>query len=144
MDTDFAGFQIDGLIDAFHYANLQVNNSILAERVDHGARPGIERNQSITGGDVQHTLVTSSVGPVRHATSRELPRGVRGSLAFAEAVRPDQLTGFPIERNNRSPRAAGGVQDTLDHERRSLQFVFGKRTQVVGLEAPGHLKLVKV
>src|SRR6266446_347731 len=110
MDTDLTGFQIDLLVDPFHHANYQVDHSVLTERVDDGAGLGIERHQPITRRDIEHALVTSSVGPVPHATARKLTRSVGGSLAFAEAVRPDQLSRFPVEGDNGPPGAAGRVQ----------------------------------
>ena len=38
MEADLAGLQIDLLADAFHDADLEVEDPVRAKRVDHGAR----------------------------------------------------------------------------------------------------------
>ena len=52
MNSDFAGFQIDLLVVALDGANLQINDAIFAERVDHRAILGVQRNEPVTGRDV--------------------------------------------------------------------------------------------
>ena len=144
MDANFAGLQIDLLIDAFHDADLQIEDPVRAERIDQRSCPGIELHKAIPRRDVDHPLVAFAVGPVRHTTARQLPRRDRGALAFAQAVRPDQLAGFRVERDDRSPRAGGRVEHAFDHQRRALQLEFGKRPEAVGLEAPRNFQRVEV
>ena len=85
-----------------------------------------------------------AVGPVGDAAARQLTRGVRGARTFAQAVDPDLLAGLRIERDDRTARAGGGIDDTLDHQRRALKLELGTRSEVVGLEPPRHLELVEV
>src|SRR5207248_6848845 len=68
----------------------------------------IERDEAIAGRHVQHSLVALAVGPVRDAASRQLARRDRGAVAFTVAVRPDQLSRFPVERDHRASRAEIG------------------------------------
>ena len=78
------------------------------------------------------------------AAARQLPRRDRRARPFAQAVRPDQLAGPAVERDDRSARAAGRVEHALDHQRRAFELVLGARAEVVGLEPPGDLELVEV
>ncbi len=80
----------------------------------------------------------------RHAAARELARRDGRALSLAQAVRPDHLAGLAVERDDRSARAAGGVENPLDRQRRPFEFVLGARAEVVGLEPPGDLELVEV
>ena len=80
----------------------------------------------------------------RHAAAGQLPRRDAGALAFAQAVRPDQLAGLAVERDDGAPRAAGGVQHAVDRERRAFELVFGPRTEDVGLEPPRDFELAEV
>jgi hypothetical protein len=57
-------------------------------------------------------------------------------------VRPDQLAGLAVERDDRTARAAGCVEDAVDGERRTFELVLRTRPETVGLESPGHLELV--
>src|SRR5438093_4658404 len=100
MNADFTALQIDLLVDPFHDADLQVNHAVLAERADRRAILRIESYQSIARRDVQHALITSSIGPVRHPAPRQLPRSDGCTLAFAQAVRPDLLARFRVQRHD--------------------------------------------
>ena len=59
-------------------------------------------------------------------------------------MRPDQLAGLRVERDNRPARPAGRVEDAFHHQRRALQLVLGERAEAVGLEPPRHFELVEV
>src|SRR5215469_1223733 len=137
MYADFSGFQIDLFIDTLNSADLQVYDSILAERGDHRAVFRIQCNELVARSHVENAIVALAVGPVPDAAARKLPRSIRGALAFPKAVRPNQLARLSIERDNGSARPGGRIQDALDHQRRAFELVFRKRAQVVGLEAPG-------
>ena len=69
MNSDFAGFQIDLLVVALDDANLQINDAILAERVDHRAVLGVQRNEPVTCRDVQDAVVAFAVRPVCDTTA---------------------------------------------------------------------------
>src|SRR5260370_40253260 len=49
-----------------------------------------------------------------------------------------------MREDHRTPRVAGGVDDAVDHEGRSLQLEFGEGSEVIGLKAPGDFELVEV
>src|SRR5262249_19075925 len=91
VQADLAGLEFDLLPLAGDRALLQIDDAALAERRHHRAVLGVERDQAIAGGHVEHTVVAFAVGPVRHAPARQLPRGDRGAVALAIAVRPDHL-----------------------------------------------------
>src|SRR5579863_1735387 len=69
MQADFAGLQIDLLIDPFDHADLQVHHAARTKRTDRSAGLGIELDQPVAGGHIEHALITISVGPVRDSTS---------------------------------------------------------------------------
>ena len=94
--------------------------------------------------DVDDAVVTLAVGPVGEAAARELARRVDGARAFLLGVHPDHLAGLAVERDHRAARAAGRVDDALDHQRRAFELELGTRAEVVGLEAPGDFELVEV
>src|SRR5579883_1382498 len=85
-----------------------------------------------------------AISPERHTASRQLAGSDSGALTFAHAVRPNQLAGFSIQRDDRTARASSGVENTIDGQRGAFQFVFGPRAEIVGLEAPRRLELVEV
>ena len=102
--ADLAGLEIDLLAGAEDDAFFQVDDAVLAEAGDRRAVLRVERDQPIAGRDVEDALVAAAVGPVREAAARELTRRDAGALAFAQAVRPDQLAG--LRRRARRPSAA--------------------------------------
>jgi hypothetical protein len=59
-------------------------------------------------------------------------------------VRPDQLAGAAVERDDRPPRAAGRVQHAVDGEGRAFELELGTRSEHVGLEPPRDLEALKV
>ena len=144
VQADLAGLQLDLLALAGDRAFLQVDDAALAERRDHRAVLGVERDQAVAGRDVEDAIVALAVGPVRDAAARQLARRDRGAVAFAVAVRPDQLAGSAVERDDRSARAGGGVEDALDRQRRAFELELGAGAEVVGLEPPGDFELVEV
>src|SRR5262249_1408411 len=95
-------------------------------------------------GHVEHPLVAFAVGPIGDAPARELSRRDRRAIPFPVAVRPDELTGFAVERDHRPSRAGSGVEHAMDGERRPFELELGARAEIVGLEAPRHLELVEV
>src|SRR5690349_19621880 len=129
MQASLTGFEIDRLANAAVHPGLEVDDAAFAERRDHLPGLRVERDQAITGRHVDHAVVTPAVGPVRHAAAGELTWRVRGTLAFTQAMRPDQLAGLRIERDNRPPRAARGVDDAFHHQRRAFELELGTRPQ---------------
>src|SRR5206468_5538618 len=109
MDSDLTRFQIDLLIGAFHDADLQVDDAVLAKRSDDVAILRVEGYEPVTRRHIQDAFVALAVGPIRNAAARELARRIPRAFAFAQAVRPDQLAGFRVKRDHRSagrPRRA--------------------------------------
>ena len=144
VHADLAGFQIDLLALAFDGAELQIEDAALAEGRHERAVFRAQLDELIARRDVNHAIVALAVGPERHAASGQLPRRDGGALALAQAVRPHHLARPSVERDDRSPRAAGRVENAFDRERRAFELVLGPRAQVVGLEPPRDLELVEV
>ena len=143
VEPDLAALEIDLLSLADHGADLHVDDAVLPERRDGDAGLRVERDEAIAGRDVDDAIVALAVGPVREAAARELPRRVDGARAFLLGMHPDQLAGLRVERDHRSPRAAGRVDHALHHQRRPLELELGARAEVVGFEAPRNLELVE-
>src|SRR5207237_4644931 len=114
VEADLAGLVIDLLALAVDRAFLEIDDAALAERLDHRPVLRVQRDQAIAGRDVQDALVVPAVGPVGDAAAGELARRDRGAIALAVAVRPDQLAGPPVDREDRSPRAGRRVQHAAD------------------------------
>jgi len=78
------------------------------------------------------------------SSPRELTWRDRRALALAQAVGPDLLARFRIERDNRPAGARGRIQHALHHERRAFELELGERAEVVRLESPRDFELVEV
>ena len=124
-------------------ADLQIDDAVGAEGSDHRAGLGVELDEAIAGRHIDDALVALAVGPIGHAAPRQLPRRDGGALALTQGMRPDHFAGFGIERDHRAPRAGGGVEHALDHDRRAFQLPFRIGTEGIGLEAPGDFRLLK-
>jgi hypothetical protein len=80
---------------------------------------------------------------VQYETPR--PESWRGAIAravaFAVAVRPDQLAGLAVERDHRAPRAGRGVEHALIDERRAFELELGRvpRLSVLNRQATSSL-----
>src|SRR6185369_1815542 len=85
-----------------------------------------------------------SLGPVREAPSRQLPRRVRPACAFTFGMDPELFAGARIERKDGAAGAAGRIEDTVDDERRRFEKELGTRTEVVGPEAPGDFQGLEI
>src|SRR3954466_11190069 len=109
MPADLPGLEIDLLPGAEGDAFLQIDDAVLAEAGDRRAVVRVERDEAVAGRDVDDTIVPTAVGPVGETASGELARRDAGAFPFAQAVRPDQLAGLPVERNHGSPRAGGCI-----------------------------------
>src|SRR5439155_5951663 len=136
VDADLAGLEIDLLPLADHGPLLEIDDAVGAERIDHRAGVRVERDETIARRDVDDAVVAAAVGPVRESAARELPRRDAGAFALTQAVRPHQLAGLAVERDDRSPRAAGRVQHAVDSDRRLFELVLRTRSERVGLESP--------
>src|SRR3954449_3675212 len=117
MQADLAGLQLDLLSLAGDRALFQIDSAAFTEGGHHRAGLRVQRDKAVAGGDVENPVVTLAVGPVRHASSRKLARRDGGAITLAVAVRPDQLAGAAVERDNRTPGAGGRVEDALDGQR---------------------------
>src|SRR5258705_12362408 len=73
-----------------------------------------------------------------------MARGNGCTISFAVAMRPDQLAGAAVQRDDRTPCTRGGIEHAFDGERCSLELVLGARAEVVGLEAPRDFELAEV
>src|SRR6185369_17791054 len=100
--------------------------------------------QAVPGRDIEDAFVAAAVAPVGEPAARQLARRHAGAFAFTQAVRPEQLAGLAVERDDGAPRAAGGVEDAVDRERRAFQLVLRPRAEDVGLEAPRDLECAEV
>ena len=139
MEADVSGLQVDHLIVVL----LQVHDAAGSEAAHQGAGLRIQRNHPIAGRDVQDAFL-AAVGPVRQPAAGELARRRLGAFAFHFAVHPLELAGRRIQRHDRAPRAAGGIQHAFHHQRRGLKLEFRQRTEMIGLESPGDFELVEV
>src|SRR5437879_3905318 len=102
MDADFTGHEIDRLAVAVHGHLFQIDDAVLAERLNRRAGPRIERHEPEPDRDVQDSLL-SAIGPVREAAARQLARRHGAALSFMLAMDPEQLTGCRVERDDGSP-----------------------------------------
>ena len=139
VQTDVAGDQVHVLI----VLELQIDDAVLAERGDRRAGLRVERLHAVARRDVDDPR-RPSVRPVREAAARELTRRFLAALALVFAVHPLHLAGRGIERDDRAARAGGRVDPSADHQRRRLEVELRPRSEVVGLEPPGHFEFVEV
>jgi len=142
--ADLPGLEIDLLLVAVNGADLQIDEAILAERHDRRAGLRVQLREPIAGRHVDDALIAAAVGPIGEAASRELARRDAGALALADTVRPDQLPGLRVERDDGAARAGRRIQHAVHHQRRAFQLVFRERAEGVGLEAPRDLQLPEV
>ncbi len=144
VHADFTGLEINLLLVAVHDADFQVDEPVLAERGDRRAGLRVQLREPIARRDVDDALVAAAVGPVGQASARQLTGREAGALPFTHAVRPDQLAGLRIDRDDRPARAGGRIQHAPDHQRRPFELVLRERAERVGLEAPCDLELAEV
>ena len=88
VHANFSSLEIDLRADAFHDAHFQIEDAAVGERCDERAVFRIQLDETITGRHVDDAIVSSSVGPVRHAAPRQLPRRHGRALALAQAMCP--------------------------------------------------------
>src|SRR6185369_11140924 len=100
MQPDLAGLHLDLVALAGDRAFLQIDDAALAERRDHRAVLGVERDETVARGHVEDAVVTLAVGPIGNAAARQLARRDGGAVPLAIAVRPDQLAGAAVERDD--------------------------------------------
>ena len=74
MHADLSGLEVDLLVIPSHCAELEVDNATRPERLNQCSGLCIQLNQSITGRHIHNSLITSTIRPIRNATSRKLPR----------------------------------------------------------------------
>src|SRR5687767_5891468 len=122
---------------------LQIDGSSSSETGDRITGSSVERDQPVSGRDVEDALFLA-VAPVGEAAAGKLSRRGGAASALVLAVYPQQLAGAGIERDHGAPRAAGGVEASSHHERCRLQVEFRTRTEVVRLETPCDFEVVEV
>ncbi len=148
VETNLALLEIDlhllaVLVD--HHALLEVDDALLAEGLDRVAGLGVERHEAVAGGDVVDAVVGLAVGPVGDAAAGQLTgRPARRAFALVHAVHPLLFAGLAVERDDRAAGAGDRVDRAADHDRRRAKLGLGARTEVVGLEAPGHFHLAEI
>ena len=111
---------------------------------DAVTRPGVEGNEAIALRHVQDAFLFP-VGPVRQSP---LPDSCRGAAA-PRAPSSSLWTHFnsPVAASSDDDRPTGTrsrVQSAANHERRGLEIELEARTEVIGLEPPGHFELAEV
>src|SRR5205809_7677937 len=112
MQADLACDEVHDLV----VLQLQIDDPAPTEAGNRGARFCVERDQSVSGGDVQNSLLTA-VGPVREPATRQLTRCRLTALALSLAVHPDQLTCEGVERGDGPSRAGRRISDATYHPR---------------------------
>src|SRR5205807_10053512 len=100
VETNLAGLEIDLLALPEDGASLEVDDATLAEGLDHRAVLRVERDQTIARRHVEDAFVAFAVGPVGDAAAGELPGRDRGPIAFAITVRPPELAGLSVKRDD--------------------------------------------
>jgi hypothetical protein len=139
VQPDFAGDRVDLLV----VLELQIDDPRVPESRHGASRSRVERDQLVAGRDVDDALVLS-VRPVREAAAGKLPRSRVAAGALIEAEHPSQLPCGGVQRHDRAPGAARGIECAVDHQRGGLELELGPRPEVVGLEAPGDVELAEV
>ena len=128
-----------------HHADFEIDDAFVAKGGSRLAGLGVERDQAIARRDVEHAIVAFAVGPIGHATARELTRRPPcGPLTLVHAVDPLLFAGARVERDDGAARASHRVNHPLDHQRRRAKLCFGTRTEIVGLESPRDFHLAEV
>jgi hypothetical protein len=141
LEPDFASGEIREY--RLVIVEFEIDRAVFAKPGHKRAGFGVECDQPVAGSDVEDALLFA-IGPVGHAASRQLAGGSRGAGSFALAVHPHYFAGGCVQRHHRATCAAGGVQHSLDHQRRAFEFVLGPRAQIIGLITPGKLQLAEV
>ena len=59
-------------------------------------------------------------------------------------MHPEQFAGRSINRDCGPARPGGGVEHSVDHERRAFQFVLRTIAEHIGLQAPGHFEVIEI
>ena len=139
LQSDVGGDRIDLLI----VVPPQIDHAVASESGQRAAGLGVEGDHLVAGRDVHDPLVRA-VGPVGQAAAGQPARRGVGARPFVEAEHPLQLAGRRVEREHGPPRAAGGVQHAVHHERRRLVVRLRAGAEIVGLEAPRHFQAVEV
>ena len=139
MEARFAGRQVDLLVPV----GLQVHLAGGPETRNARAALGVQRQQTVAGGDVVDSLVLP-IGPIAHAPPGKLSRRGRGAGALPLRMHPHQLAGGRVESHHAPPRAPRGVDHPAHHQRRALQLELRPVAEGVGLEPPSHLQLGEI
>ena len=141
MEADLARGEVGE--DRLVVVQLEVDEAVGAERRDRDAGLCVERDEAIARRDVEDAFRVA-VAPPGEPAAGELAGGSSAARPLVFAVDPEQLTGGGVECDDRAACAGGGIEDTVHHERRALELVFGASPEVVGLEAPGDFEVLEV
>ena len=139
MQADLPGDRIDVLIEPL----LQIDDPVGSELADRIPGLGIERHELIAGRDVEDARA-GRISPIGQATPREPARRFLTALPFIEAIEPQLLVRRGIERDHRTAAPRRRVQHAIRHKGRALKVELRSRTQIAGLEPPGHLEFVEI
>ena len=83
MEPYFAGLEIDLLI----VVKFQIDDAVLTESGYRNSSLGVQRDQAISGRDVEDPLF-APVGPIGQPAARKLPRSVGAARTFIFTVHP--------------------------------------------------------
>src|SRR5579883_1286663 len=144
MQARFAGFQIDLLTGSLNHPDLQIDHAVLAKRSDYRAGMGIEFEQPISCAYEDDPIIAAAIGPIGHASTRQLAGSNGGAIPFAETEGPVDLAGSAVQGDHGTARAARSVQGSIDRQRCAFQLVFWSRPEVISLKAPRYFQLVEV
>ncbi len=139
MQTDLGAQRIDLLVVIL----LEIDDSGFAKGRYRISRLRIQRDQTITGRDVENAFLFA-ICPVREAAARKLTGSRGATRAFVLSMKPEKLAGSGIEGHNVAARSGCGVKDAVRHERRAFHIRFGPGTQILGMESPGEMQLVEI
>ena len=139
MQPDLTGDKVHVLVEP----RLQVDDAVFAEVLHPVARAGAQRDEPVTGGDVEN-LAAGAVVPVGEPTSRQPSWCAGAPRTLIQPMYPQQLTRLCIDRDGGPTRAGGGVEHPVDHQRGRLEDELRSRPEVLGLEPPGHLEVAEV
>ena len=141
LDADFTRFQVGE--NVLVIVEFEIHQSVLSEGRNAHAGLRVQTDEPESRGNVKNSLL-SSVGPIREAAARELPRGGAAALSFMLAMNPEQFAGGRVQRNHGAARSSRRVQNAVHHQRCSFKLVLGPVAEIIRLDAPGDFKVVEV
>ena len=120
---------------------LQIDDAIDAEVRIRQARARVERHHVITRRDDDHAFVLA-VGPIRWTATGELSRRLLPANPLVEAIHPERLAGFRIDRHHGTTRRGNGENSAIRIQRRGAIVLVGPEGS--GVPLPRHLQLAEI